>query len=95
MKNIERVLSQYLHSFPRGFWSFYKHIPSWFNEKLRVPTKIRKKLKYKGDVLFGNQHMAHAASSYLISPYNEAAIFTIDGVGEWASATIAMRGTPM
>lgn len=83
----ERVMSQFLHSFPRGFFAFYKTMPSWINEKLRIRGIIRKKLKYKRDVLFVDHHLAHAASSYLLSPFSEAVILNVDGVGEWASAT--------
>ena len=83
----DRVLSQFLDSFPSGFSAFYKTMPSWINEKLRIRSIITKKLKYKGKVLFIEHHLAHAASSYLMSPYNESVIFTIDGVGEWATAT--------
>ena len=83
----ERLLSQHLEMFPRSFWSFYKALPSWLNEKLRVPSIIRKKLKYRGDILFIEHHLAHAASAFLVSPYEEAAILTVDGVGEWATAS--------
>lgn len=83
----ERLLSQHLEMFPLSFWSFYNALPSWLNEKLRVPSVIRKKLKYKGDVLFIEHHLAHAASAFLVSPYEEAAILTVDGVGEWATAS--------
>ena len=83
----ERLLSQHLEMFPKSYWSFFKAMPSWLNEKLRVPSIIRKKLKYKGDVLFIEHHLAHAASAFLVSPYEEAAILTIDGVGEWATAS--------
>ncbi len=83
----ERLLSQHIEMFPRSYWSFYKAIPSWLIEKLRIPSLIKKKLNYKGPILFINHHMAHAASSYLVSPFKEAAIFTIDGVGEWATTT--------
>lgn len=83
----ERLLSQHLEMFPFSFWSFYKALPSWINEKLRVPSVIRKKLKYKGDILFIEHHLAHAASAFLVSPYEEAAILTVDGVGEWATAS--------
>lgn len=74
--------------FPNSFWAFYKAMPSWLNEKLRVPTIIRKKLDYKGDILFIEHHLAHAASTYLVSPFKKAAILTIDGIGEWASTTL-------
>ncbi len=83
----ERLLSQHLETFPMSFWAFYKALPSWLNEKLRVPSVIRKKLKYKGDVLFMEHHLAHAASAFLVCPYEEAAILTVDGVGEWATAS--------
>jgi carbamoyltransferase len=83
----ERLLSQHLEKFPFSFWSFYKALPSWINEKLRIPHLLKKKLKYRGDVLFIPHHLAHAASCYLVSGFEEAAIMTIDGVGEWATNT--------
>ena len=83
----ERLLSQHLEMFPWSFRSFYKALPSWLNEKIRVPSVIRKKLKYNGEILFIEHHLAHAASAFLVSPYEEAAILTIDGVGEWATAS--------
>lgn len=83
----ERLLSQHLEMFPKSFWSFYKAMPNWFGEKLRVPSIIKKKLKYKGEILFIEHHMAHAASAFLVSPFKNAAILTIDGVGEWATAS--------
>ena len=83
----ERLLSQHIEMFPRSLWTFYKALPSWLNEKLRVPSVIKKKLKYKGDILFIEHHLAHAASAFLVSPFDEAAILTIDGVGEWATAS--------
>jgi carbamoyltransferase len=83
----ERLLSQHIEMFPRSFPTFFQAMPSWINEKLRVPREIRKKLKYKGDIIFIQHHMAHAASSYLVSPFDEAAILTIDGVGEWTTTS--------
>ena len=62
-------------------------MPSWINEKLRIVRTIRKKLKYKKDILFIEHHMAHAASSSLISPFKKTAILTTDGVGEWTTTT--------
>ncbi len=81
----ERVLSQHLEMFPRSFRTFLGSMPSWINEKLRVVKTIRKKLGYKGDVLFVEHHLAHAASAFLVSPFKEAAILTVDGVGEWTT----------
>jgi len=81
----ERLLYQHLSCFPKSWKTFVSAMPSWINEKLRVMKTVRKKLKYKGDVLFIDHHMAHAAGSFLISPFEEAAIVTVDGVGEWTS----------
>ena len=78
----ERVLSQHLETFPKSLKTFLSSMPSWINEKLRVMRAVRKKLKYKGNVLFIEHHLAHAASSFLVSPFKEAAILTVDGVGE-------------
>ncbi len=81
----ERVLSQHLEMFPKSLKTFISSMPSWINEKLRVTKTIKKKLKYKGDILFIEHHLAHAASAFLVSPFREAAIFTTDGVGEWTT----------
>lgn len=83
----ERILHQYLQVFPFGLKSFVNTMPSWINQKTRVTQTIRKKLKFKNDILFVDHHMAHAASAFLVSPYQEAAIVTIDGVGEWSTTT--------
>jgi carbamoyltransferase len=84
----ERMLSTYIATFPRSFLSFNKAIPVWLHEKLWVPSVIRKELRpYKGPILFAEHHMSHAASAFLPSPFEEAAILTVDGVGEWATAS--------
>lgn len=82
----ERVLSQHISAFPRSFKTFLSSMPSWINQKLRTMRAIRK-LGYKKDVLFIQHHLAHAASSFLISPFEKAAILTVDGVGEWTTTT--------
>ena len=84
----ERLLSQHLESFPWSLKTFLSSIPSWLNEKLRVPKIIRKKLGYTKGVLFVEHHLAHAASSFLVSPFEEAAILTVDGVGEWTTTAM-------
>ncbi len=92
----ERVMLQFIESFPRSFFSFYKALPSWINQKLRVHHLIRKRLKFKKTIFFIDHHMAHAASAYLVSPFTEAALLTMDGVGEWATTTIGYaKGTQM
>jgi carbamoyltransferase len=91
----ERMLSTYIATFPRSFNSFRKAMPVWLHEKLWVPSIIRKELRpYAGPIYFAEHHMSHAASTFLVSPYQEAAILTVDGVGEWATATFAVgKGT--
>ena len=86
----ERVLSQHIEMFPLGLKTFISSIPSWINEKLRVVKIVKNKLKYKGDILFIEHHMAHAASSFLNSSFDKAAIITADGVGEWTTTTYGM-----
>lgn len=84
----ERLLYSHLETFPKSFWTFIKSTPGWINEKLRVTKIIKKKLKYHGDVLFVDHHMAHAAGTFLVSPFDSAAILTIDGVGEWTTTAL-------
>jgi carbamoyltransferase len=87
----ERMLSTYIATFPRSFNSFRTAIPLWLHEKLWVPALIRKELRpYKGPILFAEHHMSHAASCFLVSPFDEAAILTVDGVGEWATASFGV-----
>lgn len=83
----ERLLMTYLAVAPRGLRSFYQQIPSWLKEKLSMRTTVRKQLGYDGDVLFTSHHEAHAGSAFFPSPFEEAAILTLDGVGEWQSTT--------
>ena len=74
----ERILSTYVSTFPRSFPSFLKAVPLWLKEKLWVPNTIRRELDYHGEILFGEHHVSHAASAFLVSPYKEAAILTLD-----------------
>ncbi len=83
----ERVLSQHLYAFPLSYKTFVSSLPSWINEKLRITKTIKKKLKYSRDILFVNHHMAHAAGTFLVSPFEKSAILTVDGVGEWTTTT--------
>lgn len=90
----ERILYTYIATFPRSFPSFTKAIPLWLKEKLWIPHLIRERLNYKGEILFAEHHQSHAASCFLVSPFEEAAILTIDGVGEWSTTTCGVgRGT--
>jgi len=83
----ERILMTYLATFPRSLPSFSKSIPIWLKEKLWVPRVIHDKIGFEGEVLFAEHHQSHAASAFLPSPFEEAAILTCDGVGEWATTT--------
>ena len=91
----ERMLSTYVATFPRSFSSFRKAMPVWVKEKLWVPSLIRTELApYRGPILFAEHHMSHAASCFLVSPFEESAILTVDGVGEWATASFGVgRGS--
>lgn len=88
----ERLLETY-HAFaPKGLQSFVKAIPVWIKEKLYMKRILRKELEGLGihtNILFPEHHLSHAASAFYPSPYEEAAILTVDGVGEWATTTIS------
>ncbi|MEP9387746.1 carbamoyltransferase [Mesorhizobium sp. KR9-304] len=87
----DRILSTYLSIAPRGFTQFRKSGPIWLAEKLWIETNIRKELGgYKGSMYFSEHHESHAASAFYPSPFQEAAILTIDGVGEWATSSQAL-----
>jgi carbamoyltransferase len=86
----ERLLETYLGVAPAGFGSFVKAMPLWIHEKLRLPSEIGRGLGrgYSRRYVFPEHHESHAASAFYPSPFEEAAILTIDGVGEWATATL-------
>ena len=84
----ERLLETYLAFAPVGIHSFLKAMPLWLKEKLWLENWIRKALPgFKGKVIFPEHHQSHAASAFFPSPFDRAAILTIDGVGEWATAS--------
>src|SRR5690348_2260038 len=91
----ERILESYLGIAPKGFRSFLKAGPLWIKEKLFTDRQLRQALgDYEGDLLYAEHHESHAASAFFPSPFEEAAILTIDGVGEWATASIGIgRGS--
>lgn len=84
----ERLLYQHLEMFPWSFTSFVRSMPSWLHEKLRVQSFIRKKLKFTKEIFYLEHHLSHAAAAFLCSPFDEAAIVTVDGVGEWETTTL-------
>ena len=84
----ERILENYLGVAPRGWRSFMTAMPIWVKEKLFTREIIRRELGgYEGPVLFSEHHESHAASAFYPSPFDEAAVLTIDGVGEWATSS--------
>jgi carbamoyltransferase len=94
----ERLLESYLAVAPAGFKSFLAAMPVWLRGKLYLPGLMRKELggEYKKRFVFTEHHESHAASAFFPSPFESAAILTVDGVGEWATATIGRgRGNKM
>ncbi len=83
----ERILLTYLKYAPIGIRSFLKAIPLWLKEKLFLKDLIQKELDYDGKIIFTEHHESHAASAFYPSPYQEAAILTMDGVGEWTTTS--------
>ena len=93
----ERLLETYVAFAPKGFISFMKAMPLWIKEKLFQKNLLFNKLKehdsnYKSDknIFFSDHHLSHAASAFFPSPFEEAVILTADGVGEWATTTVAV-----
>ena len=90
LQKFDRLLETYLSFAPIGFNSFRKAIPNWVTEKLHLRREIRRGLgnQYKRRIVFCDHHESHAASAFFASPFNEAALLTMDGVGEWATTTV-------
>lgn len=83
----ERLLLSYLTVAPKGLRSWIEAMPLWLGKKLHVPKVIQREIGYVREVLFTEHHESHAASAFYPSPFKEAAILTMDGVGEWATAS--------
>jgi len=83
----ERILETYLTYAPVGIQSFIKAMPLWIKQKLWMKDLIQKELGFEGKILFPEHHESHAASAFYPSPFQEAAFITMDGVGEWATAS--------
>jgi len=93
----ERLLETYLAFAPRGFASFRMAIPIWLREKLFLKDLLQKQLRqhrpdfdWSGRLVFSEHHLSHAASAYFPSPFASAAVLTLDGVGEWATSSLAL-----
>src|SRR5262249_38932448 len=94
----ERLLETYLANAPRGYQSFRMALPVWLKEKLFQKSGLTKSLKavsgsgrgIEDKLLFAEHHLSHAASAFFPSPFKEAVVLTIDGVGEWATTSVAI-----
>ena len=87
----ERLLDNYIAVAPRGLYSFLDVIPKWLHKRLWVKDEISKHLKdFNGEIIFPEHHMSHAAHAFFTSPFDEAAILTVDGVGEWTTASFGI-----
>jgi carbamoyltransferase len=86
----ERLLETYLATAPSGFTSYARAMPLWLKHKLWIPDTIKTELDFDGEVLFTEHHQSHAGSAFYPSPYQEAAILTIDGVGEWTTNSLGV-----
>ncbi len=86
----ERLLETYITFAPLGIRSFIKAMPLWIKQKLWMKDYIQKELNYRGKIIFTEHHESHAASAFYPSPFNEAAILTMDGVGEWTTTSFGI-----
>lgn len=82
-----RILEQHVAHFPKSIKIFFDTIPDWLLKKLRIKNILKSELHYHGKIIFLPHHLSHAAASYFTSSFKEAAILTLDGVGEWATTT--------
>ena len=89
LTKFERLIETYVSYAPAGFASFRQAIPLWLRQKLHLPREIRRGLngRFAGRIFFPSHHESHAASAFFASPYDEATIMTMDGVGEWSTTT--------
>ncbi len=86
----ERLLETYVATAPRGLRSFVKAMPLWLKRKLWIPDLITRELAFDGPVIYPEHHESHAASAFYPSPFEEAAILTTDGVGEWTTTAYGL-----
>lgn len=82
-----RVIIDHLRSWPFSLDNFLRTMPNWLQDRLIIPIILEREIAFKGKVFFVNHHLSHAASAFLVSPFEKAAILTADAVGEWATMT--------
>ena len=87
---LERVVMSHLRAWPRSRRAFVQALPPWLQDRLILPLTLKSHLGYDGPTYFSKHHLSHAASSFLCSPFTEAAILVADGVGEWATTTLGV-----
>jgi carbamoyltransferase len=80
-----RILETILAQWPRTYWSWVKSMPVWLLTKMRIGNTIQQELGVDKEIYYCQHHLAHAASAFLVSPFEEAAVITADGVGEWTT----------
>jgi carbamoyltransferase len=89
LAKFERLIETYLAFAPQGYLSFRQALPLWLKQKLHIPTEIQQAIpEYRRRIVFLDHHQSHAASAFFPSPFEEAAILTLDGVGEWSTTCI-------
>jgi len=86
----ERLITIYHLTAPKSLRSYLKSFPKWLTSNLWLENEIQSELGIKKRIAFGDHHLSHAASAFFPSPYEEAAILTVDGVGEWSTATFGV-----
>ncbi len=92
----ERLLDNYITVAPRGLYSFLDTIPKWLHKRLWIKDEIRKCLRgFNGEIIFPEHHLSHAAHTFYTSMFDEAAILTVDGVGEWSTTSFGFAKNGM
>ncbi|MDY6769196.1 MAG: carbamoyltransferase N-terminal domain-containing protein, partial [Candidatus Nanohaloarchaea archaeon] len=84
----ERILRSYISTFPRSRSTFVAHMPEWLTKKIYLKNVIKRELGYDGEVIFPEHHQSHAASTFLASPFDTAAVMTVDATGEKATTAL-------
>ncbi|MFQ5496224.1 MAG: carbamoyltransferase N-terminal domain-containing protein, partial [Phycisphaerae bacterium] len=82
-----RILESILATWPLSYRAWLTAMPLWLTQRLRIGGEIQKKLGTEKDILYCQHHLSHAASAFLVSPFDEAAVITADGVGEWTTTS--------
>ncbi len=87
IRKFERIIRSHLDRFPHGFGGFVRSVPNLIATELQLGKVARRELGYKGPILYSDHHLSHAASTFYASGWDEASVLTVDGVGEWSTAT--------